>query len=407
MLGFARSPVLNPVIPDGAAVYNIEGLLAWKRALYNRASSPAIIACVGDSITERYNPKAVGQGWCDLIKARLTTAYPTSGVTNVATINNLPSYFVGGTAGGYVPYTTLHGAQVEQTSGQGMGSRQGSLNATGDGVTWTVTCSKAFVDLISSGGAPNAKAAISVDGSPIGASPVDTGGGFPYYHVWQDTGISVDGSHTIKVTRDATSTQNVGLGGIFFYRDEYTKGIQVYELGHAGAGLITYGPGGGDISGLANAPGTPSIIPHLYIMSFGMNDTKQGGGWGVDKATWKAGAQTAIANARKISGANCSFLFVFLPFRGDGTVGATGVDNALNNYREYEQAAREIAMADVGGPSGSSAICVASMQPQIMRLNNTGVGSVDTYGYGDTDKIHPTTTGHTMIADLVTRVISL
>ena len=362
-------------------VYNRPALRAWHAALADRASAPAKVVWVGDSITEGVDAPNYGARWVDRALARLRLDYQTAGVTGG--FGYRPAIFGGGTANQRTqgqPYTSLTGGALGMDSGFGLGGRCALFGgAVGDGAVYTVTCSSFQVHWIRGNGLGTLE--ILVDGAQV-ASFSTAGALGP--QVWTSAALT-PGVHAVTVRRSAGAT--VYVAGLTAFDGDEAAGVQGHEAGHFG---WTVGQYAAAQSGVWTAVG--QVAPQLAVVALGTNDY----GAQTPIATYRASLTTIIA-ALRAAAPGLSVALLMYSRRGDVAVQPIG-------WRAYVDAAYAVADADTG-LAGASGVAVIDLSQRLPDAATSG--TADPLGVYHSDRVHFSAKGHTLIGEMVAAALAI
>lgn len=371
----ARAAARLTAVRADAVLYNRPALTAWHAALANRASAPAKIAWLGDSITEGVNATGYGSRWVDRALASLRAAYPTPGVTGG--VNYLSAYNQGSYSGGWGPQpftATLTGNSYGHDAGWGFGGRCAVLAAAGDGFSYQVNASSFQIHYARANGFGTMS--IQVDGGAV--TTVSTSGTFGLQS-WSSPALT-PGTHTITIS--SAGGGSVYFCGLLVFNGDEAAGIQGFEAGHygwkasgyAGAGSLVYQPLG-------------LVAPQLVTVALGTNDYQAQ----TPIETYRSNL-SAIVAAVRAQVPTASIALVMYARRGDVAVQPIGWD-------QYVRACYDVADADAGGINGASGVAVIDLSA---RLPNAALtGAVDALGIGATDRVHFLSKGHAVIGEMV------
>lgn len=204
-----------------------EKLSGWQAALANRATAPAQVVVFGDSISEGTGNSTVLKRWINRAQAKLRYRYSVTGGADFPFIPAVPKTAVAGFP------VTRSGSWVVDSS-YGLGWRTAILNGADGLITFTFTGTSAklmyfkasgtgVMKIVVDGGAP-----VVVDTNSTRNPPAGNG-----TNTW-DTGALTLGVHTVAVSWDATSTQNVYIMGCFTYNGDETSGVRILDGSYHG-----------------------------------------------------------------------------------------------------------------------------------------------------------------------------
>lgn len=344
----------NP--PPGAARGTLK---AWRAAYADRLNNRAVIAGIGDSIMEGVGAGDTRYSW--MHRMALMT---TSG-------SEAPPYFLPIRH----PLTTSPWTDSGSNSDQpafGIGRRSRNFPAAAYAET-TFTGDRFTVHYAKDTGAGTVT--VTVDGTQIGtfsaANPTYLDGA-----VW-DSGQLSYGRHVVRITSGGTFR----FGGVKFFGGDFANGVHVYPGGTSGA----TSEGWRKPVGLNDADDNmwpaayAAIQPDLVIINLIANDYLAQS----DPALTGANYSWLVATLRRVCAYDPSFLFVIPPQRSDVTP-TTG-----KNYDDYVNAI----LAAAAGDSEIEVLDLRQgMSPTAVSSDPTGLWY---------DNIHPSSTGHQRIADML------
>lgn len=249
-----RSLTPQPIIGSSSSAassangFNRALLRRYYTALADRASNPLDIVFIGDSITEGARTESVfGARWTDRLMAALRARFQPSGVTGGYYIPASPSYTL------VLPSVwSFSGTNTPQgTDGLGYYS-----NILGSAATATLTFTGTSIKVFYSALAGASTATVTIDGSAVAS--INGATGAPNYGASVTYGGLAAGSHTIVITN---GTGNLTLQGAYYFNGDETKGLRMWNGGHAGIGSDSFPK---------FIPA--SIAPDLAVIALGVND---------------------------------------------------------------------------------------------------------------------------------------
>lgn len=350
-------------------------LRRWRAALAGRATDPATMLWLGDSIL------ALGLTPPATDDARIMRRV-AAGLRH--------RLLIPGAGRGYYPARVGAGSPWAATAGvlasasYGLGRISAQLGAAGHSMTITVPGCDRFHLMFTGWAGVTGTAGISIDGG--GVVNVDTAalgaGGFRAGRRW-DSGPLAAGDHTVVVSWVAGGA--VRLEGLMAYSGDFAAGLHVYEAANSG----------GQAASLADpamslwAGSMDLLQPDLLVLEFGINEKQAG----VAPATFAANL-VAIYD-RVVAGAATAYPggapyapSVLLLSMWAPSAGASPTDAAWAPYRA--------AMAALALERGWALVDVYEL---------TGFIGADPYGV-TTDLLHPSARGNQLIADAVVRAIA-
>lgn len=366
--------------PLVVSVYQSSALATFRTALANRASNACNIAVIGDSWVAGYNTFTYGTRWVDLLAVNLQTAFPTSGATGVggSTFQQAvhSSFSSDGLWGSLTAWTSVIGSGGTIGTG-GIGQQAAILDVTGSGYRYTFTGTSFDLYFLGGIGVPSGIGSVSIDGGAATTINAQSYGNSA--QAWNSGALSY-GTHTIDVT--LSSGTAFYLTGFMFYNADETAGIRTLNGGRGGA-LASYT----NLFGTYFSDGALKVPPvDLCVMALTINDYVAQ----TALATFKSDTITSIAAART-SAANSSLPICLVGYNEPGDASPRTIP-----YASYIDKLREIADAD-------PLVAVVDLQGYIPDCATSG--TPDALGFWDTDRLHPTTYGHSYVAELVANAL--
>lgn len=350
--------------PRGARAFALRRFWA---ALADRDNNPVDICTVGTSFTEGQGSADTTKRWENLLLADLRARYQPAGVTGGE----------GYVAGHYLApdladrWVLAGGATVNNANGLGLraisigaAGAKGTLTFTGSAIDlfWSQSNSTGTMQVVIDGGAPDV---INTNNATY------TNGNKKRYG-----GLAANSSHTVEVSY--VSGGACVFEGAMVYRGDETKGIRLWDGGHAGF------KAGDFVNGAQHMEDVLGVIkPHLWIIELGANDTIPG--MNVTVPTFLANVQLLLSKARaKIGTPAPSVVVVGVHPRADGT-------NTVARWNGYYNALQDAVVGDVAAGRTST---FWSLQDRFGTDTAT-----NPLGLIDADLIHPTPKGHRYWAD--------
>jgi lysophospholipase L1-like esterase len=365
-LGNLTGAGVGPIGTGDAFRFDSTRLSAFKTALTTVTASPVDIIHVGDSITEG-DTVTLAQRWQDLLTASLRATYP-SGVAGGAGF--APAQYIGTTLVDVHTYTGTHSLSVPL----GLGQRAQRISSSGTvSRTFTGTGVDFFYTTGSTGAATVTPTIDGVAQAPFSTTTTDTMGG----NVYSVRGLAA-GSHTVSL---ATSANYLYFEGSTVYNGDEAKGVRQWDAGHAGWRSQDFV----EVT-TSSYMAYRTIVPDLVTINLGTND------WGLgSNVATGANRQARVSpkiferNLRDIiSGIRGNVtsdpsIILFEP----GMRGTPPTPAVQGRWVDYIQAIRRVAREDgritlfdvaavIGDQSGTNALV-------------------------QSDKTHPTPTGHAAI----------
>lgn len=201
------------------------------------------------------------------------------------------------------------------------------LSAAGHTLTTTQTCSS--FDIFYTNNTAGLKFTVSIDG---GAAVVVTQSGSPSgYGLSWNGGALTPGSHTVVTGYEATSSGAASIEGAMFYNGDETKGIRLWDGGHAGFTSASFSGNHNWRAPFAQASGP---TPDDMLLALGYNDMRTN----MLPATFKANIQTVTSKIRE-SRPRTPIIILANPARPQGAF--------TYPWSDYLTAMQEIADAEV------------------------------------------------------------
>jgi lysophospholipase L1-like esterase len=302
----------------------LPAMVAWRNALKNRATTPATVLWIGDSLSEGQGASARANRWQDKVLAQLRTDLPTPGVAGG--YGYVPTWYAV-----YTPdstWSTTHRsttgtvADLQQNPGdtvdKNLGLRHTNL-AAGATLSMTVTGTSADVWWQQGYGSFT----VAVDGGT--PTTINTSGGTTGYPSKTTISLGATGSHTVLIT--ATTASRVA--GLMVYDGDETKGIRAVDAAHVGFFSDSY-------LGAGMQRAWQLVSPDLAVIELGVNDyvfAHQ------TSAQVKANLQTLISEIRAGVSKQVSIAVVIIA----GTINS---GSNAETYTAYRNAITAITTAD-------------------------------------------------------------
>jgi lysophospholipase L1-like esterase len=351
-------------------------LRKWYAHLARRNANLTQIVCLGDSITEGTGSSVINRRWQTVLQNNLRARF---GVTAGATFAFLPGATLTTT-----PFPAVARTGNTSLAGKNLGIMKTLFIPDASGsVTFTFTGNRA--KLLFTRGSLAAVARIVVDGgTPV---TIDTfNGATTSGNVLFDTGLMPSGSHTIIVSRDASSVNGraVYIDGCAVFNNDDSAGIRVIDGGYHGINTNNFQLTGSITSGSSTAQVINGLGgAGLLIVAYGTNDA---GSAAIPPATMASNIATYISQIRA-AGWNGSVLYVAV-HKGGGRTDAL--------WNPYVAAIQSLANADPDGVFLNLGL----------RMPSAPTGNFSTSALGlFADTLHPSDTGHAYIADILTGIL--
>jgi lysophospholipase L1-like esterase len=346
----AGTPVIGTsVIRQRYAKAKDSAVSAFIAKLGNRQTTPCDVLIIGDSITEGEGANARAFRYVNVFRDRIRAFYPTTGVAGGA--NYLTAYPV------IASYPRDPSASLTFDARFGLGRRSAQL-ASGTPLVFNVSATSAKIAYWQAPGAGsfsysiNGAAAVTVNASGTQADGV----------LRSITGLSGT-SDTITIN---LVSGYVLIEGLYVYNGDETRGVRVWESGHAGwkASDFNATPAGGTATDwMANIT---NIQPSLVVIALGANDAIS-----ESAASFKTQLTTLIANVRAAVTTPPSIVLV---------AGAERNNTFVEPWVNYTAAMKSIAASD-------TAIDVLDLSAVLPKVSTAPAGWY-------ADSVHPTNRGH-------------
>ena len=269
-------------------------LREWFRSLSSSDTSPVNVMCLGDSITESKGGSTYSKRWTKILESNLRNAFPVTGVTAPVSAGYVPTAITFTPPGDY-PVVLTNGSGFSDNTARGLGVRNYTLNSGGTvvitvtGATsvdvhyWKVAGTRTMGWKVDGGSVTNVDVAYTsgkVDGYVLNIPIPDTG------------------THTVTIS--CVSASAIGIEGFYVHTGTDSKGLRVYEGGHASSPVSLFSTGNpaqylGEI--------TSTLQPSLVVLEFGANDYQQNTfAQPISAAQFKTNLLSLIATIR----ANCT-----------------------------------------------------------------------------------------------------
>lgn len=355
------------------AQFSPQSMRPFQVALAKRSAQPVRILAFGDSFFEGTgSSSAATLRWQAVLQARLRILFQPAGVPGAA----LP-YISAWPLAGQSPNTSFpvtRTGDVTYSGWSGLGLRLASIGSTGGSLTFTFTgtsCKLLYpqgtfgkLSIVIDGGTPTVidQYGASLQGGKVWSSPALT-----------------RGSHTVVVSRDATSVSGRGCAveGLLTFDGDETTGVRVLDAGHHG--LDTTAPLDSFNVQFWPASVTAAGPYAMILLGLGLNDAS------VPRtvATYQANMASIINILRTTCGHTGTIGLVYWPPRSVGTAAYISYRDALTSLMASDPNLMLIPMADRMPAEGSS------------YTDPTNLGLYDA-----TD--HPNDFGQAFIADTMT-----
>lgn len=354
----------------GSAEHNT-ALRKWWAALANRYAAPARVLVMGDSISEGTGSTTFARRWQAVLQGELRGRFQPPGVV-----------------GATIPYVTASPRATPLPTGLGVTTAGSPTQASfglglraltvgvGQSVTFTFTGDRCT--LVGTKGSSAGRYNIVLDGGAgVVVDGFQSGNPVGGNVIW-DSGALARGSHTVVVTRDASTTNspgNVFPEGLLTYDGDHDLGVRVIDGARHGAVLATFTGS----TAWTNAVTTIGSFG-LLVMAWGANDSTSG----TTAAAFQTGLSSLITQVRAAGFAG-SILLVGLDKRQTA-------DAAL--WQSYLDAMQAIA-------DGDPDIAYADLRSRMPDVGTAEATALGLYF----DDVHPNDKGHGYIADQIATAI--
>jgi len=297
-------------------ITNSTALRLWHTKLARRTQEPVKVMFAGHSLAEGTGATTYDQRISVVLNANLRARYALAG-SKYGYITR--SYISPAPTG--LPYTTsgtVVGAQF------GLGTRAWQIGAEAS-VSITFTGDRFLLTYTRAGG--SGIMGIQIDGGAV--TLVDTNNAAAAAQALWDSGAITAGAHTVIITRDATSTNDVYLCALIPYSGDYNTGIRVYDAGHHGA-FITQAVRTQEVT---------QLLPFgLIVQHWGENDTA------MTKNAYKVAYEARLTSYRS-TGFTGAFLLLHSPLPTG--FNATVWDGFRDAEAEIADAASDVMVLDL------------------------------------------------------------
>ena len=344
-------------------------LQPWFNALRNRATAPAKVLVIGDSISEGAVAGGYTLRWQTLLQSQLRSRLPDNAGSGIGYV---PALTVPVSPG---PPVTLGGSPGASYSTEGLGVKRYRVNNTGPAfVQWdaqncdAVRVHWAKTNFLAGSGT------ISIDGVDqvtLNSSDANTIDG----QVW-DSGPLTPGSHVVKVR--GASGFGFPITACEFFNADQNSGLRVYDGAHYGSQTATFLTASADTGHWLVVA---RIQPQVCVVNLGTNEVSES----VD--TYRA---NIAAVAAKIQTASPGCVVVLVKGYRAGATSQIVWDS-------FHAALDSVAATT----DGVTTFDLAAQWPPLTPdgLNNGGLM------YEGVNPIHPNTAGHQRYADLMTELL--
>lgn len=279
-----------------------EGLRKWYAALANRSTEPVQVLVLGDSNSEGTGATKIGRRWQNVLQDQLRRRFQPADVDGAAVsyvsagprANPLPDDY---------PVTNTGGERY----GAGLGLRAWIYGLEGEALTFTFTGDQ--FQIFHTKGTNGGRMSITIDGGTATVvdtwqTAVNTSG-----HVWTSP-LLAPGAHTVVVSRQQVSTQQLFIEGFMAFNGDQDAGIRVIDGARHGSTVSTFAGASQWQNAVKNAGPFG-----LCIMPWGANDSTSG----TTPTTFRTNVEAIITSLRTTAEFDGSVLLVGMPKRGNAT----------------------------------------------------------------------------------------
>jgi lysophospholipase L1-like esterase len=338
-------------------------LRPFRATLGARVTTPVDVVVIGDSISEGQASSTLSNRWITQFVSNLRKSFQPSGVGG--SLGYMPSWHALTSPTGTSP--TVAGTPT-QSSNSGLGRRVLQLNASGDSVTFVVTCTS-FDLLYTTQTSTVSTFTVTIDGgAPTTVTPASGG---IISAKWNSGALSA-AAHTIVVAWASNTPQIEGL--MPYYQDE-TKGIRLWDAAHYGFTTSSYTSLGYWATSLSMIPNCGIAVIYLGTNDFGTN---------VASATFQTNLTSIIATVRGKLAATT--ILVVAGYERSGSFA-----EPWSNY-----------VAAMYAAAATDSFCaVVDLSKRMVKCSAETIS-----GVYNADGVHPADKGHLMIADAVTAYVT-
>ncbi|MCU4184038.1 SGNH/GDSL hydrolase family protein [Acidiferrimicrobium sp. IK] len=294
--GPAGSPsALAALATPGQTQPNLGALRPAQAALADRASAPANILAIGDSITEGVGASVVGNRWLNRLMTSLQSGLPSGAVGGFGYI---PAYY-NDVAEGAVEVWTFSGTTTPTQQGDyGLGMRAMLIDTTDTG-TATITCSSIGLVFTPAMGAA-CTVSVVVDGGAPQTSTIAAG---TISQVFTPT-VDGDGPHTFTV---GLTAGNAVFEGCYVYNGDESKGVRVFDGAKSGMQTSDF------LAQVSTAgPAWINTAADVVLIALGTNDWRSG----MTAATFQANLDSLISDVAAQINKPATYILVAFPQPG-------------------------------------------------------------------------------------------
>jgi lysophospholipase L1-like esterase len=369
----APAPTLSKAGRERLSNQNAAALMGWRAGLANREFAPAVVVCLGDSITEGQGATTMDRRYVAQLRKRLRTRFPVTGITG-------GRGFIGSDKTGVSSYTWPVTAAGTVTVDDNYGPKRRAALMTATGQSRTFTLQGTSVDIMYGRSSATGILYYKIDGGS--AVTINTATGYTQGTqvvggVIANVVLGASGAHTLEVGWSSGGT--VYLEGVTEYDGDEAAGIRVHDAGHHGWTTTNWANRNGFFYWMQSIK---TLNPDLLVMPLGTNDLTGS----ISAATTLANWQAILGYLRGV-GCDPSVLIVPMFKRSEGAVTQAIWDPYVSAAYQLAAGDPKVAIADIGA-----------------KMPYVGLGTPSLSLY--TDTVHPTDKGHSMMADLILGAIT-
>lgn len=270
-------------------------LRKWFASLSGQTVAPAQIVVIGDSISEGSGASDILHRWVTQLQAALRSATASSG----AEFPFIPAFPASGTN-----WPIARAGSVLANASWGLGWRTAVLQDATASLTVTFTGTRCKVMYVKTG-STGAMSLVIDSGTPVVVNTNSSAGGGSNAAVW-DSGALSPGSHTLTITRDASSSagQHPYIQGVLTYNGDEAAGVRVLDASHSGYSSVS-----ATASTRAQMAATALAAAggaSLAVIAYGTNDVPGP----TLPATFRANIEALIASLRTTAGFTGSIILL-------------------------------------------------------------------------------------------------
>jgi lysophospholipase L1-like esterase len=344
-------------------------LTQWNSALNTRATSPADIVVVGDSIVEGTGATLKANRWIDKLLALYRANYATAGIAGGE--GYVPGMYIQTT----FPHGWSYGGAITGDGTFGWGHRGLVIGGT-DGVAQRTVYGTSVTVHFTKNTAMGTFG-VYLDGSGTPAATINSASGAT--GTSRDTGrqtvsLGARGSHSVQLKWISGGSSYVN--GLMVFDQDETAGIRLTDSGQHGSSSVNWSTTTNS-NQYVFADDLNALQPDLVIINLGANDMIQG----LTSASFKTNLQNLITQVQASSPTPSVLLTVAYEI---------GTGSYAEPWQNYANKIREIVAAD----ATLNMLDFSALLPK---------ASETSYGLISNDGIHLNDVGHDVLARLVFR----